>query len=207
MRGVAAALLLAAGMAGQARGGGSPAARAVMAPVRYLGARGQDLLDVFEVNVGAGRGLKLDVKYGVNFLGLSDIKAWRAGTIDRRAGVWRELDSEIGLFPLSLLAWPVHYAARACGCDTLAADARFVARAGSVGVQHLDRKELNGEPEFFEKDTVEGWRHTRWRDCFPIGAEIHATVGVRLMMRPLQLVDFLVGFVGLDMDPQLAKGP
>ena len=58
-----------------------------------------------------------------------------------------------------------------------------------------------GDPAFILKDTVEGPNHTRWADSFPIGAEAHLGVGLRVMVRPLQLVDFLVGFAGLDLDP------
>jgi len=204
-----AALVLALAM-GQAARAAAPAPRirrALWAAARYLGARGQDLLDVFELNVGAGRGVKLDVKYGVHFFGLGDVRTRRVGNIDRRVGYWRELDTELGLFPLSLLAWPVHHGARLCGCRTLASDARFVARDGSYGFQHLDRKELNGDPEFFWKDTVESYRHTRWGDSFPLGLEVHALVGLRAMVRPLQLADFAAGIVGIDLDPWLTREP
>jgi len=176
-------------------------------PVAYVVGRANDLLDVFELNAGIGHGAKLDLKYGLQFFGLGEVRSRRVGTIDRRAGVWRELDDEFGFLPLSFLAWPVHYAARLAGSRNVADIARFVAEAGSDGFQHLDRKELNGDPAFLLKDTVQGPRHARWGDSFPIGAEIHAGVGVRAMVRPLQLVDFLVGFVGVDLDPWLARNP
>ena len=208
-----------------ALGGQAPAAsllsrvgKVAWAPVRYAAARGQDLLDVFEINVGFGRTAKIDVKYGLHFFRVGDVRAWRAGSIDRRMGTWRETDDGLSIFPVSLLGWPVHWAADACGCRRLATDARFVARECTEGYQHVDRKELNGDPAFLWKDTVGGYygpihgvslptgfRHTRWGDSFPIGAELHAGVGVRAVVRPLQLVDFVVGFVGIDLDPQLNK--
>ncbi|MFP4057731.1 MAG: hypothetical protein ACLF0G_12770 [Candidatus Brocadiia bacterium] len=204
-------------LAEAARAGSRPplAARVLLAPVRYLRDRGQDLMDAVEVNVGVSqlkggpsRYVKLDLKYGVHFFGFGDdVRTWRAGNIDRRAGYWRELDTELSLFPLSLLAWPVHHAAQLWGWQGLARDARFVARAGTKGIQYVDRKELNGDPAFLWKDTVEGYRHTCWGDSFPIGAEVHALLGARLMVRPLQLADFAVGLVGLDMDPWLTKRP
>jgi hypothetical protein len=159
------------------------------------------------VNVAAGRGVKVSLKYGLQLFGLGDVRVWRVGNMDRRAGVWRELDTELGLWPLSLLAWPVHSAARLCGCRQLAADAQFVAQAGTEGVQHLDRKELNGDVMFVWLDTVSGYRHTRWGDSFPVGAEVQAGVGARVMFRPLQFADFVVGFVGIDLDPVLTEGP
>jgi len=178
-----------------------------MAPVRYTHDRVKDLFDVFEVSLGAGRGAKVDVKYGVQLFGLGDTRPWRLGNIDRRMGLWRELDTELALFPFHLVAWPVHYVAKWTGCRSLASDTRFLARTGGEGVQHLDRKELNGDVAFFWKDTVSGYRHTRWGDSFPIGAEVHALVGARAMVRPLQLADFVVGFVGIDLDPQLNARP
>jgi len=202
---IASAVAIVAVLAGAARGGARR--RGPGGPAGYLRERALDLLDVVELHVGAGRGAKVDVRYGVHLFGLGDVRAWRAGAIDRRVGTWRELDSEIALLPLSILAWPVHYAAKGCGWRTLAGDARFVAQAGSEGVQHLDRKELNGDPAFVWKDTVEGPRHTRWGDSFPIGAEVHALVGVRAAVRPLQLVDFVVGIVGLELDPWLTREP
>lgn len=205
---LAAATLLVAASSGRAESASwRGAGKVATAPLRYVRGRVLDLLDVFELHVGMGRGVKADVKYGLHFFGLGDVRAWRAGMFGRRAGTWREIDTEIGLLPVSVLAWPVHYGAKAAGWGRLAGDARFVAQAGSEGVQHLDRKELNGDPEFFWKDTVEGPRHTRWGDSFPIGAEVHAFVGVRAMVRPLQAVDFVVGLVGLDLDPWLARRP
>ncbi len=186
---------------------GPPKGGPALAPLRYLRGRALDLLDVVELNVGAGPGAKLSVKYGLHFFGLGSVRSTRAGNIDRRAGTWRELDTEFGILPLSVAAWPVHYGARAWGRRQLAADAKLVAQAGSEGIQYLDRKELNGDPAFIVKDTAEGPVHTRWADSFPIGAEVHAYVGIRALVRPLELVDFAVGLVGLDLDPWLATNP
>jgi len=178
-----------------------------LAPLRYLHERLADFLDIFELNVSVGRGAKADLKYGLLFFGLGDVRVQRYGLLDRRAGTWRELDTELCLLPLSLLASPVEQAARLGGAPGLAQDAHFVLQAGTDGFQHLDRKEFNGDPEFLLKDTVDGPMHTRWGDCFPIGAEFHLGVGARVTLRPLQLVDFLVGFAGFELDPWLNSQP
>jgi len=175
----------------------------LLAPVRYAHERLADLADIFEFNLGIGRGAKFDIKYGLHFFGLGNVRSQRYGLLDRRIGTWRELDDELALLPLSYLAWPVREGARLCGWRRLAADAGFVLQAGTLGVQHLDRKELNGDPEFLLKDTVEGPIHTRWADCFPLGLDLHAGVGIRAIVRPLQLADFVVGFVGIELDPWL----
>jgi hypothetical protein len=175
----------------------------LLAPVRYAHERLADLADIFELNVGIGRGAKLDIKYGIQFLGLGNVRSQRYGLLDRRMGTWRELDDELALLPLSYLAWPVREGARLCGWRRLAGDAGFVLQAGTLGVQHLDRKALNGDNEFLLKDTVEGPIHTRWADSFPLGLDLHAGVGIRAVVRPLQLADFVVGFVGIELDPWL----
>jgi len=181
-----------------------PAARRPCLPAAYAAERVNDLLDIFELSVGLGRGAKLSLQYGLHFLGLGETRTRRYGLLDRRVGTWRELDSELGLLPLSLLAWPVEQAAGLAGARQLRQDAHFVLQAGTEGVRHLDRKELNGDPESVLKDTVEGPLHTRWGDCFPVGAEVHLGIGLRAMVRPLQLADFLMGFAGIELDPWLA---
>jgi len=191
------------GAAGAAEGPPPQPTPRAWAPLRYLHERCADLLDIVELNVATGRGVKLDLKYGLQFLGACDHRTRRFGILDRRVGAWREIDSQLGLLPFSYLAYPVEHAARALGARRLAADAEFVRRTGTRGIQYLDRKELNGDPVFFVKDTVEGPLHTRWGDSFPIGAEVHAGVGIRFLLRPLQLVDFLAGFVGIELDPWL----
>jgi len=173
----------------------------------FLAERGRDLLDVVELNVGVGPGAKFHLAYGVQFFGLGDVRSRRLGILDRRVGFWRELDTELGLFPVGMVGWPLGHAARAVGLRRLAADARFLAQDATDGFQHLDRKELNGDPGFILRDTVTGPVHARWGESFPIGIEAHALVGFRATVRPLQFVDFLVGFVGLDLDPWLARSP
>jgi len=174
---------------------------------RFLAERAGDLLDVVEVNLGVGPGAKFHLAYGVQFFGIGDVRARRLGTLDRRLGTWRELDTELGLFPLSLFAWPVHHAAKLTGLRGLAASARFVAQDGSDGFRHLDRKELNGDPAFILRDTVSGPLHASWGESFSFGIEAHALVGGRARIRPLQFADFLLGFVGLDLDPWLQRAP
>jgi hypothetical protein len=204
---LASLLLLAVTLTAAPARAESRVATVCLAPFRYLGARGLDLLDVVELNVGAGRGVKADVKYAVHFFGFGEVRSHRLGIMDRRAGVWREVDTELCLFPVSLLAYPVGWGARAVGASRTAWYAEFIAVDGTAGFQHLDRKELNGEYGFLWKDTVSGYRHTRWGDSFPIGAEVHLYVGARAAARPLQLVDFFTSLVGVDLDPWLNATP
>jgi len=180
-------------------------ATVALAPVRYLGERALDLLDVFELHVGAGRGAKVSVKYGLHFFGAGDVNAYRVGLMDRRAGYWREVDNEFCIFPVSFLAWPVLWGAEGVGATGTASVARLVTKDGHRGIFMLDRKELNGDYAFIWSDMGEGCRHMRLGDSFPIGAEVHALVGVRAGVRPLQLVDFITSCVGLDLDPWLKE--
>ncbi|MFP4057730.1 MAG: hypothetical protein ACLF0G_12765 [Candidatus Brocadiia bacterium] len=200
-------LLLA--LAAPAAGGSAPGGASVLwAPARYLGGRGLDLLDILEVSVGLGPGAKADVKYGINFLGVGRVRALRMGMDGRRPNVWWEADDQVGLFPFSLLGWPAHLAGRLLDDPQLTERAIQLAIAGSLGSQTVQRKELAEEGAVVLSDVVRMWRHTRWGDSLPVGAELHAGLaGARVMLKPLQALDFAVGIVGLDLDPWLAKSP
>jgi len=177
-------------------------------PLRYLGCRLADLLDALELNVGVGPGAKVDVKYGISFLGVGRVRALRVGVVGRRPSIWWESDRQAGLFPFSLLAWPPYGLGRLLNERELAEKALWIAVSGSLGHQSIEREELTTGGGLLVKEVVKMWRHTRWGDSLPVGAEVHGgLIGVRVLVRPLQLADFVVGIVGLDLDPWLAKTP
>ena len=192
-----------AGAAGLGRAG-----RLIGAPFRYAAGRFGDLLEALDLSVGLGPGVKLDAKYGVSFLGAGRVDAVRLGLCGRRLGLWREADRQLGLFPFSLLGWPAHAVGRLLANPGLADTALELALAASLGTQTIERKELIARGAIALTDSVKMWRHTTWGDSLPVGAEVHAgLIGARVMVRPLQIVDFAVGFVGIDLDPWLAKRP
>jgi len=202
---VAAALAVAAWV--PARGGGGLAAVA-WAPCRYVAGRVGDLLEVVELSVGVGPGAKVDAKYGVNFLGAGSVRSLRVGLRGGRPSAWGERDRQAGLFPFSLLGWPAHGVARLLQDRELAEKALYVAATTSLGTQTLEYRMAAEQGTAALRDVASMWRHTTWGESLPIGAEVHAgLVGARVMARPLELVDLAVGFVGIDLDPWLAREP
>jgi hypothetical protein len=178
------------------------------APVRYVGGRVADLAEAVDLNVGIGDGAKVDVRYGVNFLGAGRVRAVRAGLHGGRLALWKEKDHTLGLFPLSLLGWPAHLVGRVANSRKLRDQALELATAHALGTQTVERDVVMRQAGTMLGDAVKSWRHTRWGDSLPIGGEVHAAlVGARLVAKPLQLLDFAVGFAGIDLDPWLAKKP
>ena len=208
MRPSAAALLVLV-LAGPARGGAlATVGRVAWAPFRYVGGRVADLFEVVDLNLGFGPGAKIDARYAVNFLGAGRVESVRLGLDHGRLRGWREADRQMGLFPLSLLGWPAAAAGRVLRNPELTEKAIELAVAGSAGSQTLERAELAREGAPVLISVVSMWRHATWGDSLPVGAEAHAgLVGARVLVKPLQLVDLAVGFVGLDLDPWLAKRP
>lgn len=209
MRPLAAAVLVAA-LGSSAEGGSALAttAKVLVAPLRYVGGRLGDFFEVFDLNVGLGDGVKLDVKYGVNFLGAGRVRSVRLGLADGRLDFWQERDRSLGLFPFSLLGWPAHLAGRVLGDPKLSEKALNLAMAHSLGTQTVDRELVAKEGAVVLHDVLKMWRHTTWGNSLPLGAEVHGgLVGVRVIAKPLQAMDFVLGFVGIDLDPWLAKRP
>ena len=167
----AAGLLVAAAALAGVAWGATPLAtvgRIAWAPVRYVGGRVGDLFDVVDLSVGIGPGAKADVKYGVNFLGAGRVEAVRLGLADGRLGAWSERDRSLGLFPFSLIGWPVHVAGRALDDPKLGERALELAVAHSLGTQCIDRKALAKEGAVVVHDALKMWRHTRWGDSLPL---------------------------------------
>ncbi|NQT51141.1 hypothetical protein HQ576_03785 [bacterium] len=209
MRRLAVVVLLAA-LAAPAAGGSAlaTAGQVLWAPFRYVGGRVGDLFDIFDLNLGVGAGAKADVKYAVNFLGAGHVDAVRFGLTDGTLDLWQEKDREVGLFPFSLIGWPAHIAGRVLNNPRLSEDAIKLAVAHSLGTQTVDRQMLAREGAVVFHDVLRMWRHTTWGNSLPVGAEFHAgLVGVRVAAKPFQVLDFGLGFVGIDLDPWLRKRP
>lgn len=189
---------------GREAAAGSP----LWVPFRYVGGRVADLFEVVDISIGLGPGVKVDAKYGVNFLGAGSVRSVRLGLDHGGPRVWCERDRQVGLFPFSLLGWPAHAVGRVVNDPKLTERALRLAVAGSLGTQTLEEREVAEAGALVLRDTVAMWRHSTWGDSLPLGAEAHVgLVGARVTARPLQVVDLAVGLVGLDLDPWLAKKP
>jgi hypothetical protein len=184
------------------------AGRVLWAPVVYVGGRVADLLEVVDLNLGVGAGGKADVKYGVNFLGAGRVDAVRFGLADGTLDLWSEQDREVGLFPFSLLGWPAHLVGRMMNEPGVSNRAWHIAVDYSLGTETMDRRWVAWESRKVVQDVLRAGVHTTWGNSLPLGAELHpGLVGVRVTAKPLQAVDFALGFVGIDLDPVLARRP
>jgi hypothetical protein len=202
-----ACLCLVLAFAAPARGGAwRTTGRALWAPFQYVGGRVADLLDIVDVNVAIGPGAKFDVKYAVNFMGAGSADAVCLGLRDGGPWAWTESSEIHGLFPLNLLGWPASVAGRLLDDDELTDLLIEAAISGGIGTETIHREEVVRAGREKVQDMLRMWRGTNWGDSLPVGAEVHGgIVGARVIVKPLQAVDFAVGFIGLNLDRWLDK--
>lgn len=184
---------------GPAVQGGSSLAKGIGG---YVLGRVSDALDVFEANVAIGPGLKAGVEYFVLRTTLGYVHAQRMGFDSHQVGTWGELNVAYGIFPASLAFAPfelvknqgeVWESLAVCGFEL-----------GSVGVERTLREDFATNAVLYREAVMAGPWHERRGDICSAGAEVHAgLIGARLRFKPLELVDFVLGFVGVDLDPQL----
>jgi len=164
------------GLAAQA---GLPSRRPVKENLSLGGQTGQyflnrwfDLIDIVDFSLGAGPGFLINVratKMAQLVGGVSD--SWRIGFRGRSAGIWREKRKECGF---SLLYY-----------------------------QKVEREKIAGWVESFrveemDLDTADVYGGDKDRAFTGIGATIHAGVLVDVNVRPMQLVDFCLGLLTVD---------
>ncbi|HEY3319828.1 MAG TPA: hypothetical protein VGP72_05055 [Planctomycetota bacterium] len=138
----------------------------------YFLSRFYDLIDIVDFSVGAGPGLMVNVratKLVQAIGGYSD--AYRVGFRGRSAGVWREKRKEIGV---SLLYY-----------------------------QKVQRERVTGWVESFRSekmdlDTSTVYANNNDRSFLGVGATIQAGVLVDVNVRPMQALDFVLGWMTID---------
>jgi hypothetical protein len=138
----------------------------------YFLSRWYDLIDSVDFSVGGGPGFLINVratKLGQAGFGYSD--AYRVGFRGRSAGFWREKRKEIGV---SLLYY-----------------------------QQVERERITGWVESFRSDkmdldTSNVFANNNDRSYLGIGATIHALVLVDVNVRPMQVLDFALGWLTID---------
>jgi len=139
---------------------------------QYFLNRWFDLIDIVDFSLGAGPGFLINVratKMAQLVGGVSD--SWRIGFRGRSAGIWREKRKEAGF---SLLYY-----------------------------QKVEREKIEGWVESFrveemDLDTADVYGGDKDRAFTGIGATIHAGVLVDVNVRPMQLVDFCLGLLTVD---------
>jgi hypothetical protein len=139
---------------------------------QYFLNRWFDLIDIVDFSLGAGPGFLINVratKMAQLVGGISD--SWRIGFRGRSAGIWREKRSEAGF---SLLYY-----------------------------QKVEREKIDGWVESFrveemDLDTADVYGGDKDRSFTGIGATVHLGVLVDVNVRPMQLVDFCLGLLTVD---------
>jgi len=170
---------------------------------RFLAARSLDLLDVAEVNLAVGPGLKAGVEYGAARTTLGLVQAERFGFDGRQVGAWVEKNASFGILPASLVFAPCELFRRAG--EPWHSLALYGFEMGSLGAERTERQGFATTAILYRKARMAGPWHERPGDIASFGLELHLLlVGGRMRVKPLEAVDFLVGFLGIDLDPALA---
>ena len=168
----------------------------------YLGGRVLDFLDVFELDVGLGLGAKAGVEYGLGRTTLGVVEAQRIGLDGRQVGTWSEQNAAYGILPVSLVFAPFELL-RGAG-EPWKSLAVYGFEMGSIGAERTSRDSFATTSVLYRKAQMAGPWHERPGDTCAVGAEAHVLlVGARARVKPFELVDFLLGFVGIDLDRQL----
>jgi hypothetical protein len=138
----------------------------------YFLSRWYDLVDIVDFSVGAGPGFMVNVhatKLAQAMGGWGD--SYHVGFRGRSAGVWREKRKEVGI---SLLYY-----------------------------QKVQRERITGWVESFRSekmdlDTAAVYANNNDRSFLGVGAMIQAGVMVNVNVRPMQAVDFVLGWMTID---------
>ena len=138
----------------------------------YFLDRWYDLVDIMDFSFGAGPGLMFNVhatKLAQAMGGISD--AYHIGFRGRSAGIWKEKRKEIGV---SLLYY-----------------------------QKVQRERISGWVESFRTDKMDlvtsaVYNNNNDRGFLGVGAMVQAGLMVNVNVRPMQAVDFVMGWFGVD---------
>jgi hypothetical protein len=138
----------------------------------YFLSRWYDLIDIVDFSIGAGPGFLFNVRATkIAQVGGGYSDAYRIGFRGRSAGYWREKRTEIGV---SLLYY-----------------------------QKIKRERCSGWVESFRSDKMDldtsaVYANNNDRAFLGIGATVHALVLVDVNVRPMQAVDFALGWFTID---------
>jgi len=169
---------------------------------RYVVGRVADALDMVEVNAAIGPGLKAGVEYAVLRTTVGQVEAQRIGLDGRQVGMWTEHNVAFGIFPVSLLFAPFELLKDQGDTYQMLAEGGF--EAGTLGVERTARKDFVATDVLYHEAVMAGAWHERPGDVASVGAEVHLLiVGARARVKPLEIMDFVLGFIGIDLDPRL----
>jgi hypothetical protein len=171
--------------------------------LKYLGARFNDAADMFEMDAGFGLGAKVGIEAALVRIGAGKVQSQRFGFDGRQLGSWSEEDALFGMFPLSLLFAPFELVKGQGDLWEGLAVGGF--EMGTIGVERIRRSRFATTTVLYREARAAGGWHERPGDIASIGGEAFLGIlGLRARLKPLEAVDFLIGFIGFDLDPMLA---
>ena len=152
----------------------------------YWRNRANDLRDIGKFKFSVGRGVQFNVRgtkllqAGAGYVGggSPETSVSRIGWNGRRFERWRETSRELGV---GLAYW------RSLSAEVPAGDGSW-SRTGGSGQDGLD----------WDKGFWIGVDGKKDREWFGVGLAAHAGIGVDIEFRPLNVFDFLLGWIGLD---------
>jgi hypothetical protein len=163
--------------------------------------RGLDLLDTFEIGVSAGKGARVELRYGLGVWGIGKNEGWRVRLGQRSLLLREDSFSAAPLpFPASILLIPV--------CQSLGERWPFPGFGhgcgGALGMSCDDERPVwpNGAAAGAgrsEDRIVVVFIGFPTGESFSIGAELHLLVGFRVRLLPAQVADFAGGLFGWDL--------
>ncbi|MCY3021426.1 MAG: hypothetical protein NTW87_20620 [Planctomycetota bacterium] len=138
----------------------------------YFLSRWYDLIDIVDFSIGAGPGLMVNAHATkLAQIGGGWMDAYHVGFRGRSAGLWREKRKEVGV---SLLYY-----------------------------QRVERERITGWVESFrtekmDLDTSAVYANSKDRAFLGVGATVQAGVMVNANIRPMQALDFVLGWMTID---------
>jgi len=169
----------------------------------YLRSRWLDFWDMFEVGVSGGRGFRLDAQYLIGSwgYGIADVQRWRIG---QRVCILNEETTQFSTlpFPASLILFPA-------GMSVEQPLGTIITLGGvSYESEHYIWPDpaFNGLPSDKVRVRMACVERDRARRRFivtaestAVGVELHALLGARARVMPLQILDFVAGLVFADL--------
>jgi len=169
----------------------------------YLSGRVNDAIDMVEMDVGFGVGAKAGLEAALVRIGAGTLQSQRFGFDGRQAGAWTEQNVMFGIFPISLLFAPFELARNQGDVWEGLAAGGF--ELGTSGTERIRRGNFATTAVLYQEAVAVGPVHERPGDIASVGGEVFlGFLGVRARLKPVEALDFLTSFFGLDLDPMLA---
>ncbi|MCU0722311.1 MAG: hypothetical protein MUC63_01610 [Planctomycetes bacterium] len=175
----------------------------------YLEARGKDFADCWRLTVGLGIGASASVEVGPIGWGVGYWEGYAVGVWGRQspfAGAHQHLGIP---FPLGLIAGPLAMAILPGGegSDAFATMLFVATEIENVAPSGGEESEQWKRGQFLHANAFLDSERDGWADYFWIEAGARCLVGVHAGFNPAEFLDFLLGWVGIDLCGDDEKPP